>query len=77
MEMHDGTILTKQGSEWTNDLGQTFPPQTLYRCECSCGWKGAAWYTTEDRAVSHFGRHLPDDLTYSLTDAGRAALEAS
>ena len=25
------TLQTKKGSEWTNDLGQTFPAAPLYR----------------------------------------------
>ena len=58
LEAHTQNVLVKQGTEWTNDLGQTFPAVELYRCECSCGWHGAAWYSTVERAQSHFERHL-------------------
>jgi hypothetical protein len=57
-EQHNVSMLKKQGSEWTNDLGQTFPAIPLYRCECSCGWKGAAWYGSKERAHSHYARHI-------------------
>lgn len=58
METHAQNILTKQGDEWTNNLGQTFPAVPLYRAECSCGWHGLAWYATIGRAQGHYERHL-------------------
>lgn len=57
MKQHTAQLLSKLGSEWTNDLGETFPAAPLYRYECSCGWKGQAWYASEERAASHFDRH--------------------
>lgn len=57
-ETHTARHLTKQGTEWTNDLGETFPAELLHRYECSCSWKGQAWYTTAERAYAHFERHL-------------------
>jgi hypothetical protein len=54
---HAPSLLTRQGSEWTNELGQTFPAAPLYRCECSCGWRGAAWFASKERAVHTFKRH--------------------
>lgn len=60
MGEHEGRLLTKQGSEWTNDLGQTFPAAPLYRCECACGWRGAAWYSAPSRARGHYDRHVEE-----------------
>ena len=51
------TLNTKQGSEWTNDEGQTFPAQTLYRFEDENG-EGGCWYTTIERAEVSWGRWI-------------------
>ena len=69
---HEPQVHTKQGLEWTNDLGQTFPAQPLYRFGCSCGWAGAAWYASAGRAQSHYERHLESVERSSELDIGAA-----
>jgi hypothetical protein len=64
-EQHHPEMLQKMGHEWTNDLGQRFPATLLFRCECSCGWRGAAWYTSKDRALGFYERHLQTTLATS------------
>ena len=49
------TLNTKQGSEWTNDEGQTFAAQTLYRFTDENG-QGGCWYTTLERAETSWER---------------------
>lgn len=49
------TLNTKQGSEWTNDEGQTFPAQTLYRFEDENG-EGGCWYASLEAAGKSWER---------------------
>ena len=49
------TLNTKQGSEWTNDEGQTFPAAPLYRFEDENG-EGGCWYSTIEQAEVSWGR---------------------
>lgn len=51
------TLKTKQGSEWTNDEGQTFPAATLYRFEDENG-QGGCWYSTLGRAETSWTRWI-------------------
>lgn len=55
---HQPQAECKQGTEWTNEYGQTFPAMPLYRYTCKCGWEGAAWYVSVDRAFGHYRRHV-------------------
>jgi hypothetical protein len=55
--MQTKTLQTKQGTEWTNDAGQTFPAQTLYRFVDENG-KGGCWYGTLERAEMSWTRWL-------------------
>jgi len=49
------TLNTKQGSEWTNDEGQTFPAATLYRFEDENG-EGGCWFESLERAETSWQR---------------------
>lgn len=51
------TLNTKQGSEWTNDLGQTFPAAPLYRFEDENG-EGGCWYSTLELAETSWTRWI-------------------
>jgi hypothetical protein len=62
LETHTPVVMSKQGNAWRNDLGQSFPAAPLYRAACSCGWEGAAWYQSRDRAISHYDRHISEWL---------------
>ena len=49
------TLNTKQGSEWTNDEGQTFPARTLYRFTDENG-EGGCWFDSLERAETSWER---------------------
>ena len=57
MTVHVRETQQKMGHAWTNGV-ETFPATPLYRCTCTCGWQGAAWYSTPERAARHHERHL-------------------
>jgi hypothetical protein len=65
MIAHEPTLLRKPGSEYVTDEGQEVPEHALYRFDCSCGWKGLAWYAGQPRARAHFERHLASALERS------------
>lgn len=53
------SLQRKQGSEWTNDLGQTFPAAPLYRFVSPTDTSGC-WYETLARAEASWNRRHPD-----------------
>ena len=52
------TLQIKQGSEWTNDLGQTFPAAPLYQFTDENGDGSGVWYSTVERAESSWARWI-------------------
>jgi hypothetical protein len=54
---HEPAVFTKWASAYTTDEGEEVEDHLLFRFECSCGWKGAAWYASKERARGHFERH--------------------
>jgi hypothetical protein len=60
-QMASKTLKTKQGSEWTNDLGETFPAAPLFRFEDENG-RGGCWYSTVEKA----------EASWKLYEAGAA-----
>jgi uncharacterized protein YqjF (DUF2071 family) len=55
------TLEVKQGSEWTNDLGQTFPAAPLYRYVDENG-KGGCWYSTIEHAERSWQRRVSSQV---------------
>ena len=55
---HAPILLSKLGSAYTTDEGQQVSEHALWRYECRCGWKGLAWYAGQERAATHYVKHL-------------------
>lgn len=73
------TLATKQGIEWTNDLGQSFPAATLYRFEDGNG-QGGCWFNSVDRAEASWELYITGaarrDRRAAENDRYRAAVAA-
>ena len=69
------TLNTKQGSEWTNDEGVTFPAATLYRFEDENG-EGGCWYESLERAETSWNRWVEYKPARERRRAAAALLRA-
>ena len=57
---HEPVELRKVTPGYRTDDGRDQAAQLVRRFECSCGWKGACWYGSRQRARGHFDRHIED-----------------
>lgn len=57
MTAHEPHVQMKDGGDFTEMDGTYVPPTELFRCVCSCGWKGDVWFMDAERAARSYDRH--------------------
>jgi len=55
---HESEMEMKIGGDYETDEGDYVPEHDLFRVRCSCGWKGAAFYSKEENAMRHWWDHV-------------------
>lgn len=69
-QTHALIVTPKHGQPWTNDAGQSFPGELLFRSLCSCGWKSGVYHSSLERSLAHFERHEREALERLTSLAG-------